>query len=103
MGGFSTGERRRVTVLVIMIYLYESAAVMMYMYEQMRVKPLRKPAQTMMGVGRRDGESDEGQGRVRESDQSAEIRGVGCRWRVSELTHEKTRAGYSGGSGRRLV
>ena len=55
-----------------MIYLYESTAVMMYLYEQMRVKPLRKPAQAVTGVGRRDGELEQGQGRARSPDQRAQ-------------------------------
>ena len=94
---------RRVHVLVIMMYLYESTAVMMYLYEQIRVKPLRKPAQAVTGVGRRDGELEQGQGRARSPDQSAEMRGLGWSWEVSRFTHAKTRAGALGGSGRRLV
>ena len=86
-----------------MIYLYESVAFMMYMYEQMRVKPLRKPAQAMTGVGRRDGELEQGQGRVRESDQSAEMRGGRLSWKLSEFARAKTRAGALGGCERRLV
>ena len=90
-------------VIMPVIYLYESTAVMMYLYEQMRVKPLRKPAQAMTGVGRRDGESEQGQGRARSPDQSAEMRGLGWSWEVSRFTHAKTRAGALGGCERRLV
>ena len=57
---------RRVHVLVIMMYLYESTAVMMYLHESMREVPIDNPAQAMTGVGRRDGESEQGRGRVRE-------------------------------------
>ena len=60
-----------------MIYLYESTAVMMYLHESMREVPIDNPAQAMTGVGRRGGESEQGQGRARSPDQSAEMRGVG--------------------------
>ena len=48
-------------------------------YESMREAPIDNSAQAMTGVGRRDGESEQGQRRVRESDQSAEMRRVRCR------------------------
>ena len=94
---------RRVHVLVIMMYLYESTAVMMYLCEQMREVPIDNPAQAMTGVGRRGGESEQGQGRARSPDQSAEMRGLGWSWEVSRFTHAKTRAGALGGCERRLV
>ena len=86
-----------------MIYLYESTAVMMYPYAQVREVPIDNPAQAMTGVGRRDGESEQGQGRARSPDQSAEMRGLGWSWEVSRFTHAKTRAGALGGCERRLV
>ena len=94
---------RRVHVLVIMMYLYESTAVMMYPYAQVREVPIDNPAQAMTGVGRRGGESEQGQGRARSPDQSAEMRGLGWSWEVSRFTHAKTRAGALGGCERRLV
>ena len=84
-----------------MIYLYESTAVMMYLYESMHEAPIDNSAQAMTGVGRRDGESEQGQGRARSPDQSAEMRGWS--WEVSRFTHAKTRAGALGGCERRLV
>ena len=94
---------RRVHVLVIMMYLYESTAVMMYPYAQVREVPIDNPAQAMTGVGRRGGESEQGQGRARSPDQSAEMRGLGWSWEVSRFTHAKRRAGALGGCERRLV
>ena len=86
-----------------MIYLYESTAVMMYLHESMREVPIDNPAQAMTGVGRRGGESEQGQGRAREPDQSAEMRELGWSWEVSRFTHAKRRAGALGGCEFRLV
>ena len=94
---------RRVHVLVIMMYLTTSRESNPFLYESMREVSIDNPAQAMTGVGRRGGESEQGQGRARSPDQSAEMRGLGWSWEVSRFTQAKTRAGALGGSGRRLV
>ena len=94
---------RRVHVLVIMMYLTTSRESNPFLYESMREVPIDNPAQAMTGVGRRGGESEQGQGRARSPDQSAEMRGLGWSWEVSRFTHAKTRAGALGGCERRLV
>ena len=94
---------RRVHVLVMPMCLTTSRESTPFIYESMREVPIDNPAQAMTGVGRRGGESEQGQGRARSPDQSAEMRGLGWSWEVSRFTHAKTRAGALGGCERRLV
>ena len=94
---------RRVHVLVMPMCLPTGRGSNPFLYESMREVPIDNPAQAMTGVGRRGGESEQGQGRARSPDQSAEMRGLGWSWEVSRFTHAKTRAGALGGCERRLV